>query len=646
VGNGYMGRILWVDLTAGTCTDEIIPDSVYREVLSGIGLAAWVLTSRVKPGTDALGPDNVLGFVSGLLTGTGSLFTGRWMLVGKSPLTGGWGDANCGGQFSPAIKKCGYDGIFFVGAADHPVILVAKGGKISLEDATDLWGKDTTVAEEELKARYGKTVQVACIGEAGEKLSLMAGVSTDRGRMAARSGLGAVMGAKKLKAVVLHGTQKIAVADRDAVKALSARTAKFVKMDIPLPPGPMATYLGTLMGILPVQMGQDGMLYKAMLKRWGTVSMNQMSIEMGDSPIKNWKGTNVDFSRKKARSVNPDEFIAREKKKYHCYSCPLGCGGICEGSGGFEETHKPEYESVLALGGLVMNEDLDSIFYMNELLNRAGMDTISAGSTVAFAIECFENRLLTLEETGGLELTWGNTSAIIGLIKKIIAREGIGDILADGSKKAAERIGKGSEQFAMHAGGQDLPMHDGRNDPGFALHYSAEPTPGRHTIGSQLYYEMYQLWKVLPELPKASLLYGKGGKYVPDKKKAIASVACSRYASLFNCAGLCMFGAFMGATRVPTFEWLNAVTGWTLTPAEYMAIGDRVQTLRQSFNIAQGLRPRDSIPSGRSLGHPPLKTGANKGRGVDLEKFLRDYWQEIGWDPTTGVPPNPSANRS
>lgn len=635
---GYMGKILWVDLTQRTCQEEVVPEAVYEAVLGGLGLGAWVLGTRMKAEIDPMGPDNILGFVPGALTGTGSLFTGRWMVVTKSPLTGCWGDANCGGQLSPMIKRCGYDGIFFVGKSDTPVMLVAKGGKVSLEDASEYWGKDAIETEELLKEKHGKTTQVACIGQSGEKLSLIAGISNDKGRMAARAGVGAVMGAKKLKALVLFGNHKVTPADREAMKKLTEHCLKYVKTELPLPPGPMATYLGTTMGLLPIQMAQDGMLYKCMLKKWGTVSMNLISLEMGDSPLKNWKGTRHDFDRKKSRSINPDEFIAREKKKYNCFSCPLGCGGICHGTGGFEETHKPEYESVLALGGLMMNEDLDSIFYMNELLNRAGMDTISAGGTAAFAVECFEEGILTKEDTGGLELRWGNTPAIIELIKKMIAREGIGDLLADGSKVAAQKIGKGSEAFAIHAGGQELPMHDGRLDPGFAVHYAAEPAPGRHTIGAQLYYEMYQLWKKVPGLPKASLFYTKGSKYVPDEEKAVSTAAMSKFVSLYNCAGVCMFGAFMGVSRIPIFEWLNAASGRSLTPQQYMEIGGRVQAMRQAFNFKQGVDPRQNIPTARSLGAPPLESGPLKGRSVDIEAFLKDYWTQMGWDPKTGYP--------
>ena len=642
MASGYMGKILFVDLTEKSCNEEVIPDEVYEGLLSGLGLAAHILYDRIPAGADPLGPDNILGFVSGLLTGTGSLFTGRWMATGKSPLTGGWGDANCGGNFSPAIKKAGFDGIFVKGVSDEPVYLYVSDTAAEIRSAEHVWGKDAVETEELLLAEAReagvKNARVACIGPSGETLSLISGIANDKGRIAARSGLGAVMGSKKLKAVVAAGRARVPVASRDEMKRLNKVCTAAVNKDIPLPPGKLSGFLGTIKRWLPAQMGQDGLMYKSMLKKWGTSSMNQISIEMGDSPIKNWKGSSADFGLKRSRSVNPDAIVAREKKKYHCYSCPLGCGGICEGTGGYEETHKPEYETTIALGGLLMNEDVDSIFYLNEVLNRAGMDTISAGATVAFAIECYENGIITSQDTGGITLKWGDAKAIVALIEKMVAREGIGDLLADGVKVAAEKLGKGSEQFAMHAGGQELPMHDGRGDPGYAVHYNVEPTPGRHTIGAQLYYEMYQLWKKVPALPNISLLYGKGKKYAPDKTKAIMTRACSQYVQFYNGVGACMFGAFMGATRLPLFDWTNAATGWSKSPEEYMEIGSRIQTKRQLFNIKHGIDPRTVKASRRSVGHPPQNEGANKGRSVAIEAMTKGYWAEFGWDPETGVP--------
>ena len=522
---GYMGKILMVDLSTRVIREEIVPDRVYEQYLSGMGLAACILYDRIPAGADPLGPENIIGFVSGLLTGTGSLFAGRWMVVGKSPLTGGWGEANCGGSFSPAIKRCGYDGIFFAGISEKPVYLHVNDGGAELRDASHLWGRDTVESEAMLIAETSANSRIAVIGPAGERLSLIAGICNDRGRMAARSGLGAVMGAKRLKAVVLDGKKRIEVHNRAEIKRLSQMCNRWVQFQPPIFAGPVAAYVGALMRILPVQMAMDGLVYKMLLKKWGTGGMNQMSVEMGDAPIKNWRGSNVDWGIKKSLSVNPDAIKKYEKVKYHCYACPLGCGGICVTKGKYGETHKPEYETVLSLGGLCMNADVDSIFHLNEILNRAGMDTISAGSTVAFAIECYEAGILTKKDTDGLELTWGNSEAIVALIEKMIRREGIGDMLADGSKAAARKIGKKAEASAMHAGGQELPMHDGRNDPGYNVHYSVEAAPGRHTVGAQMYYEMFQLWKVAKGLPRVKPLYFKGRKYVADEEKAVMAAA-------------------------------------------------------------------------------------------------------------------------
>ncbi len=640
----YMGKILMVDLSDQTMTPEAIPDRVYEEYLSGMGLGAYILYNRIPAGADPLGPDNILGFCSGFLTGTGSLFSGRWTLVGKSPLTGCWGDANCGGTFSPAIKHSGYDAIFFKGISPHPVYLYVKNGRATLKDAADLWGRDAIETEEFLKQQYGPKAAVAVIGPSGEKISLISGVCSDKGRIAARSGLGAVMGVKKLKAVVLDGVYRISASDPAAMKKLSRKCLKWVNFPLPLPGGMMAN-VGTLLRVSPLVFPQDGLLYTSILRKWGTGGLNQTSIEWGDSPLKNWDGSNRDFPTKKSRTLNPDLIKKTEIVKYHCYSCPLGCGGICSSKGKHAHTHKPEYESILALSGLCMNEDLDSVYYLNDLLNRAGMDTISAGATAAFAIECYEKGILTREDTGGLELTWGNTEAIVALIKKMIEREGIGDLLADGTKAAAKKIGKGSMEFAIQAGGQEPAMHDGRNDPGFNVHYSLEPTPGRHTLGAHLYYEMFQLWKRVKGLPKPSPLYTKGSKYKIDREKARVAAACSKFMSLANGAGMCMFGLFIGAKRIPTFDWLNAASGWTLTPEEYMTIGERIQTLKQAFNIKHGIEPKDNFISARALGKPPQKEGANKGRFVDMEKLAPDYWDQFGWDKATGKPEEETLRR-
>ncbi len=640
---GFMGKVLWVDLSTGLISEETVPEKIYRRYLSGTGLGAYFLYDRIPAGADPLGPDNILGFLSGVLTGTGSLFTGRWMVVGKSPLTGTWGDANCGGDFSPAIKRCGYDGIFFRGSSPRPVYLCIEKGKAALRDAADVWGLDAIETEKQLtKASKCKHPRVACIGPAGEKRSLISGIVNDGGRIAARSGLGAVMGAKKLKAVVLDGAQRIKSHDSKEVKRLSQACNEAVQFMLPFPPSPILAYFGTVLRTLPAQPATEILFFNTILniilKKWGTASLNQLMIELGDSPIKNWKGSTEDFDSEKSERLSPDVFSECVIVRYHCYSCPLGCGGICSKPGKFTETHKPEYESVIALGALCLNDDPDSIFLMNDRLNRAGMDTISVGGTVAFAIECYETGILTQADTDGLELSWGNSRAIVSLVEKMIAREGIGDLLADGVKAAAAKIGKGSEKYAIHAGGQELAMHDGRFDPGFALHNSVEPTPGRHTIGSQLYYELYGLWEKVPGLPEPSIIYLKNSKYKSDEEKAAAAAACSKFVNVMNGAGGCLYGALLGHARFPLFEWLNAATGWDFTPEQYLETGARIQTLRQSFNIKHGVDPLKNVMSSRALGRPPLKTGPNAGRSIPIEEMMRAYWRQFGWDARTGRP--------
>ncbi|MEA4812658.1 MAG: aldehyde ferredoxin oxidoreductase family protein [Anaerolineaceae bacterium] len=635
------GKILWVDLSAGTCRAEEVPDEVYEHYLAGIGLAAYYLYRRIPAKADALGPENILAFVPGLLTGSGALMTGRWMVAAKSPLTGTWGDANCGGTLAPAIKAAGYDGIFFRGISHKPVWLYLDHQGAELRDAASLWGHDARETETLIQqGNQSKRLQAACIGPAGERCSLIAGIVNDQGRMAARSGLGAVMGSKRLKAIAVKGSHPLPVADRKAMQMLSTRFLKYTNFQPPFLNGLGMRLLGALLRVLPLAMRQDGMLYKIMLKKWGTISMNEFSIETGDSPIRNWAGSNVDFNHKMTAGIDPDQLLKREQAKYHCYSCPVGCGGLCVLPGREGETHKPEYETILALGGLLMNDDVDSLFDMNERLNRAGLDSISAGGVLAFAIECFEHGMLTTQDTDGLVLKWGDSAAIAALLEKIIAREGIGDLLADGTKEAAKRIGKGSEAFAVNASGQEPAMHDGRADPGYALHYAVEPTPGRHTIGSQLYYEMYHLWKKSKNVPRSpALFFPKKDRFKANKYLAGMAAASSQFKMIIDSAGLCIFGSFIGVERIPIFEWLNAATGWQKSADEYLEIGRKIESLRQAFNSRQGAPLRHKL-NARLIGAPPLMQGANKGRSVNLDELVPLYWELMGWNPATGQPPS------
>jgi len=640
MAKGYMGKILNVDLTSGAISEEAIPDAVYEKLLSGAGLAAKILFERIPKNADPLGPDNIFGLVTGLLTGTGALMFGRWMAVGKSPLTGGYGESNGGGNFSPAIKQCGYDGIFFKGVSEKPVYLKVSNGKAELVDASHLWGKDTVETEEALKKELGEKVRVACIGPAGEKLSLISGIVNDRGRIAARSGLGAVMGSKRLKAVALSGNQKIGSANPEEVKRLSRLFTNYVKKGELIRknfPGRMMAHLGRFMRVSPVQFATAGEGTKFALMAYGSCITTVMSSESGDSPVKNWKGAGFrDFPiQTHGLKLSPDAIIANERKKYHCSACVLGCGGILELAGktrfGLAETHKPEYETICAFGALILNNDIEALFYINELLNRAGMDSISAGGAVAFAMECYEQGIITREELGGMDLRWGNAEAVVELVKKMVRRQGIGDLLADGVRKASEKLGKGSDRFAIHAGGQELPMHDCRNDPGYGVCYSMEPTPGRHTSYCYQYIELFAMHKIFKSLPKPEALFTRGGRLSTRDREVLLSAA-SKYMQVCNGAGGCIYGLQLAA-NLPIIEYLNAATGWNLAPEQYLEIGERINLVRQAFNVKHGLTPfRDFKLHPRAAGDPPLEYGPLKGVRLPIEELNRNFAQKMGWD--------------
>lgn len=643
-GKGYWGRILSVDLSKKEAVFEELPDEIYKNYLSGVGLGAKILFDRMKPGADPLGPDNILGFVSGLLTDTGSLFTGRFMVVGKSPLTGGWGDANCGGRFSPGIKRCKIDGIFVKGISDKPVYIYTDGEKAEILDASDIWGLDAIEAEKKLEERHGKNARVALIGTAGERLSLISGIVNDGGRIAARSGLGAVMGSKKLKAVVVDGKAKVGVYNKAEIQELSKAFRKKLEglqgIKKYLGDG-LLGFVGKLTSKGTAYMRQPSDLWRLLLSKFGTPAITAMSAASGDSPIKNWAGDGVnDFPLNRSQKIGAESVVKYEVKKYGCFSCPLLCGGIVqmkEGEANIEESHKPEYETICAFGSLLLNDDLKSIFILNDLVNRAGIDSISTGGVVAFAIECYQNGILTKEDTGGIELKWGDSKGVIELTKKIIAREGIGDILADGVKRAAERIGKGSEKFAVHCGGQEAPMHDPKMDPGYGTAYYLDATPGRHTIVSYTYLELQNLEKKFSQAQKIPMITSHKERFRYDNKARGQKVGHC-FKMIVDGLGTCLFGTQVGG-NIPLAEWTNAATGWKLTNDDYLVIGERILQLRHAFNVREGINPiRDFKPHGRVYGDPPMQRGPHKGITLDMNMLARSFYREMHWDVETGKP--------
>ena len=600
---GTMGKVLVVDVTTGNTRTECPDDETYLTYLGGYGLGVHYLYKMQRPSGDPLGPDNTLGFFAGLLTGTGGITSNRYVVVARSPKTGGWGDANSGGTFGPMMKASGLDGILLTGASDRPVYLLWREGKAELLPADDLWGLDTFETDDRLIERHGPNARIACVGPAGERQSLLSCIMNEKYRAAGRSGLGAVMGSKKLKAVVVVGPSRIDVpiADSEGYRQAINKHREYLKTTPRW----------------------------QVLRQYGTSGSMALLTSMGDTPVKNWAGVgDIDFPT--ANKLSDDAVLALEHKKYACWRCPLACGGLTEAAEGpyASKGHKPEYETLGAFGSMCLNDDLASINLCNDLCNRNGLDTIGTGVTVAFAIECFERGLIGLKETGGIELNWGNTDAIVQATRKIVAREGIGELLADGAKQAAERIGQGAEEFAMHVGGEELPMHDPRLLPSAATTYKMDATPGRHT---QISAWIAELSSGPPELVE----YPQPRHFHPGKGKLHARI--NNYFQTAQCAGMCMF-AILSLKPEALADSLKYVTGHDFNLDDILTRGARIATLRMAFNLREGVRNVDFKFPRRVIGDPPLEQGPTAGHTVDVDAHVRDYLEAMGWDVDTGVP--------
>ena len=596
MSRGYMGKMLWVDLSNNELKDEVLDEKLCRRFIGGYGLGARMLFSRQKAGVDPLGHDSTFGILTGPLTGTAALGGSRYTVVGKSPLTGGWGDANSGGDFGPHLKFAGYDAVFLTGISEKPVYLLINNDKAELRDADYLWGKDTFETEDTLKSELGKNVKVACVGPSGEKVARIAAVMNDRGRAAGRSGLGAVMGSKKLKAVVVKGNLKVPVADEKRVSDLRKK------------------YLRELGGTVE------------WLGNHGTAFVAAGSTHSGDSPVKNWGGVGViDFP-----DIQPflaDNITSRRIKKYACYRCPIGCGAhMKEGTDDYEYEeggHRPEYETLAMFGCNCLNNNIESIIKVNDICNRYGIDTISAGAVIAFTIECYENGLITKTDTDGIEMTWGNHKSIVAMTEKLAKREGLGDIIADGVKIAAEKIGGDAAEYAMHIQGQELPAHDPKHDFHWGLAYMLDPTPARHTQNAEVFRPLAQV----VQLDRKSFVY-EGLEYRTG----------NALHHIVNSSGMCAFVySCIPNTGVLT-EFMNAVAGWELTLEDLINTGERILHMRQAFNVREGLNLlKFKIPD-RLLGKPPMEEGPLAGVTINDDALLKEYFAAIDWDTKTAKP--------
>jgi aldehyde:ferredoxin oxidoreductase len=601
--------MLFVNLSDGKTHTEELSEDLARKFIGGYGIGARIMYERMKPGVDPLGPENMFALGTGPLTLAGTVSTCRYTAMGKSPLTGYWGDANSGGNFAIALRASGYDFVFFQGKAEYPVYLVVTNGKPEIKDARHLWGRDTAETEAMILAENpGKDYKIAAIGLAGEKRVRLAAVINDRGRAAARSGLGAVMGSKNLKAVACFGFQRPGIFDKDGVKSIVTSITE----DMQNTPGPML-----------------GVLFNG-----GTASAMIPHFMDHDVPIKNWAGNNIDdFPREKWERVGWEDLQKYSVDRYACVDCQIACGGwmeIGEGKYAVKRTHKPEYESLAAFGPNLLNDNTESLIYANELCNVYGMDTIGVGGTIAFAMDCYENGILTNKDTDGLELKWGNADAIIELVHRIARREGIGDILAEGAKIAAEKFGRGAEQLAIHVGGQLIPMHDPRRAAGWGATYVSDPSPATHTRGGTQFPETGM---ANPDIYEPLGVPVQMDKYNPEGKGKYQAIM-SGWQHLMNTSGVCIFAA-----DGLNFRWLKlmkAITGWDLNVENLKQTGQRIGTMLHLFNLREGFKLSDFTIPERARGNPPLTAGPTAGVTLEFEGLKRQYFEAMGFDFDTG----------
>lgn len=599
---GNHGKVLMAYLNEFKVESREIDKKLYDEYFGGYGLAVRLLYDQIPVGADPLGPENIIAFTTGTLVGTPAITGNRFTVSAKSPLTGTWGDSNCGGKFGPALKFSGYDGVFVYGSSESPKYIYIENGKAQLLDAQKLWGLDTTETENYLKRKHGLDAQIVCIGPAGEKLSLIAGIIHDKGRAAGRSGLGAVMGSKKLKAIVVKGNMEVPLANPERVKELRNKLIA----DLVSKPGTKK------------------------FNKYGTIDHVASSTYSNDAPVRNWTGIGLrDFPT--ADKISDDNLLKFQFKKYGCWKCPFACSGyfkVEEGPFKVEETHKPEYETCGMFGPNLLNDNPESLILINDICNRAGVDTISTGGTVGFAIECYEKGLITEKETDGLKLEWGNAELIVNLTKKICNIEGnFGRLFGNGIRCASDII-PGSEELAMHVNGQELPAHDAKYGPGWGTFYMVDATPGRHTQACQNSYENGNGIAGF-NLPKLQ-------KYVYSGKGEVAARTHNLFHTLHS-LGLCRFALF----RINVNEWvefLNAVTGesYNLDQLEYL--GARIGVLRQMFNIRDGLKVVEFKIPGRAYGYPPLDDGPLKDITVDIKLQMKEFYEAQKWDSQTGRP--------
>jgi aldehyde:ferredoxin oxidoreductase len=590
---GYHGRLLRVNLTTGSIKYEDIPEPILRDYLGGRGLGSKYLYDELKPGTDPLSPENRLFFATNPLNGTGAATSCRFNVVTRSPLTGTILSCSAGGHFGLDLKACGYDMVAFEGRSERPLYLYICSDKAELRDASGIWGLDTHLATDALISRTDPRAGVACIGPAGENTALLASIINERGHAAGRGGPGAVMGSKKLKAVVALGDRGTPVADTAGANEAKKEWMTFVA---------------------------DAPLTKDALKEWGTPVLVKIINAYGAWPTRNFQqGFFVDDDSLSAQTLKERFFVKREP----CAACAIGCSRATRTSK--RQGKGPEYETIWAFGALCGVGDLEAVAHANYNCNELGLDTISAGNAIACAMELSERGFLDREASDqlkkdlGRELRFGDAGAIVLLTEQMGRSQGFGKILGSGSKRLAERFGH--PELAMHSKGLELPAYDPRGFAGMGLAMATSNRGGCHVRNFLIGCEAIATPVPVSRFAAA----GKAGitKLYQDLTAAIDSI------------GACLFSYF-ALSPDHYARMLEAVTGIKRDAEGLLLAGERIWNLERLFNLREGFsRDEDTLP--RRLLAESLPEGHSKGRTTDLNGMLDEYYSKRGWD-TKGAP--------
>ncbi len=592
---GYMGKLLVVDLSSEEVKEEPLDSQWARQFIGGSGLAARYLYDLLSQETEPLGPENPLLFMTGPLVGTRAPSCGRYVICARSPQTGIWGESNIGGFLGPELRFAGYDGIMIRGQAAKPVYLFIKDGQAELRSASHLWGQGSYKTQEAIKEELGdRQVRVACIGEAGENLVKYAAVMADAGRAAGRTGMGAVMGAKGLKAVACRGRGPIPLANRQAFTEMARAALLEVKDDITT----------------------------QILRQTGTAGSADYFALLGLMPNRYFTQGSFPEAEKIGGGAMAETILVGVSG---CFGCASQCGRrveIAEGPYRLGETDGPEYETVASLGSLLLISDLEAVSYLGYLCNAYGLDTISTGVTIALVHYLYQEGIISEQETGGLKLRWGDPDPVIQLVKMIARRQGFGDLLAEGALAVAQHYGVGD--WAAQVQGLEMPMHDPRASAGVALSYLTSPRGACHNK-SDMY--LVDVGRIMEEIGVAAM------DRFQEEGKAEVVARHQNWRSVCDALITC---TLMNVPIQGLVDMLNAAAGWDVDLEEMMTAGERIFNLKRALNIKLGWSPEgERLPP---LFLQPLEEGGTGGYVPDVERLLLDYYRVRGWDRETGKP--------